>query len=117
MAEMSEAQIQEQIEAILVDAYGEDEQASAWEVAFQDEVQTPFEAMLLGVPVRVLGFQAGRAGNIQCQAARRDGQQKRWIGVEDLDAAGLPADFVRMRTLLRAWEGEEDGDEGDDGDA
>jgi len=114
---MSEAQIQEQIEAILVDAYGEDEQRSAWEVAFQDEVQTPFNATLLGVPVRVLGFQVGRSGNLQCQAARRDGEQKRWIGVEDLDTDGLPADFVRMRTLLRAWHGGEDGEEEDDGDA
>lgn len=41
---MSKKAMREEIEEILVDSYGEDEQAEAWEVAFQDEVAVPFKA-------------------------------------------------------------------------
>ena len=73
----------ERIEEILVDTYDEYEQASAWEVAFQDDVQTPFRASLFGVSVEVQGFQAGDDSALQCLAVGEG--RKRWVGVGDLD--------------------------------
>ena len=91
----------DRIEEILVDTYDEYEQLSAWEVAFQDEVQTPFRAALLGTPVEVQGFQAGDEGALQCLVVGKD--RKRWIGVQDLDPEGLPADFADLLGLYQAW--------------
>ena len=91
----------ERIEEILSDTYDEYEQLSAWEVTFQDEVETPFPAALLSVSVEVQGFQAGDNGALQCLIVGQG--QKRWIGVEDLDPKGLPDDFADILGLYQAW--------------
>jgi len=91
----------ERIEEILMDTYDEYEQSSAWEVAFQDDVQTPFQAALFGVPVEVQGFQAGDDGALQCLAVGES--RKRWVGVGDLDPEGLPDDFADILGLYQAW--------------
>lgn len=44
------------IEMITVDAYGEDEQLTAFHAVFESEVKTPAEATVLGHPVKVLEF-------------------------------------------------------------
>lgn len=99
---MSEAQSpRERIEEILTDAYGEYEQTCAWAVAFEDEVHTPFQATLFGASVEVQGFQVGDNDALQCLVAAKD--RKRWIGVEDLDPEGLPADFAEIFDIYRAW--------------
>lgn len=91
----------ERIEEILTDTYDEYEQLSAWEVTFQDEVQTPFSAALFGADVEVQGFQAGDNGALQCLAVGQG--QSRWIGLEDLDPKGLPDDFADILGLYQAW--------------
>lgn len=91
----------DRIEEILMDTYDEYEQASAWGVTFEDEVQTPFQATLFGVPVEVQGFQVGKNDTLQCLVVAED--RKRWVGVEDLDPEGLPADFADILGLYRAW--------------
>jgi hypothetical protein len=91
----------EEIEAILVDCYGEDEQWSAWEVAFTDGVTVPFEASLLGAPVEVQGFRTNNANVLQCLAVRE--QRQRWVGIEDLDEEGLPEDFRHLLRLYWTW--------------
>ena len=52
------------VEAILVDAYGDEEQYVAFLTVLQEETQLPAAATLLGAPVTVTGFdyteQAGR---------------------------------------------------------
>ncbi len=50
------SQMRDEIDEFLVDAYGEEEQMTAWEVAFSDEIEVPFSASLLGTPVTVDGF-------------------------------------------------------------
>ncbi len=97
----ADAEKRERIEEILVDTYDEYEQASAWEVAFQDDVQTPFRAALFGVSVEVQGFQAGDDGALQCLAVGEG--RKRWVGVGDLDPEALPDDFADLLGLYRAW--------------
>ncbi|MDR3706865.1 MAG: calcium-binding protein [Capsulimonadaceae bacterium] len=90
-----------EIEEILVDAYDEYEQAGAWEVAFEDGIEVPFSASLLGIDVKVTKFRVNDQNIVQCHVVR--GEKKRWIGVHDLDDEGLPADFVHIRSLYRAW--------------
>ncbi len=91
----------ERIEEILTDAYGEYEQTSAWGVAFEDEVQTPFPATIFGALIEVQGFQVGNNDTLQCLAVGKG--RKRWVGVEDLDPEGLPTDFADLLGLYRAW--------------
>ena len=96
--------IHDEIQDILVDCYGEEEEQSAWGVAFE-EVEVPFRASLLDIPVEVQGFRVSDAGAPQCLVVK-DGapqQKQRWVGVEDLDETGLPADFHHLLTLYQAW--------------
>jgi hypothetical protein len=95
------ASLREEIEAILVDCYGEDEQWSAWEVAFTDGVAVPFGASLLGAAVEVQGFRINNANILQCLVVRE--KCRRWLGIEDLDEEGLPEDFQHLLILYRTW--------------
>ena len=99
------ASLQEEIEAILVDCYGEEEERGAWEVAFTGGVAVRFHASLLGMPVEVQGFRINDAGVLQCLVIRE--KRQRWVGIEDLDEEGLPEDFQHVLKLYRAWAGGE----------
>ena len=94
-----------EIEEILVDTYSEDEAMAAWEVTFQDDISTPFEATLLGDPVAVTAFRLSRSQAIQCHVRREN--RERWVGVEDLDDESLPEDMRHVLGLYRYWSGEE----------
>ena len=95
------ASLEEEIDEILVDCYGEEEQMAGWEVAFTDGVEVPFSASLLGIPVTVQGFRVNNGNTLQCHVLREEKQ--RWVGVEDLDVEGFPADFRHLLKLYRAW--------------
>ncbi len=95
--------MREEIDAILVDSYGEQEQLSAWEVAFTDDVAVPFQATLLGMPIEVQGFRVNNANTLQCQVLRE--QKQRWVSAEDLDAESLPEDCRHLLELYCAWLG------------
>lgn len=94
------ASVREEIEEILVDCYGEHEEASAWEVAFTDGAQVPFGASLLGMPVEVRGFRISNANVLQCLVVRE--KHLRWVGVEGLDEEG-PEEFRHVLALYRMW--------------
>ena len=98
---MPKSNIEREIEKILEDCEDEEEELSAWEMAFQDNVETPFAALLLGVSLEVQDFRLGNAGNIQCQI--QAGDIERWISVEDLDETNLPDDFDHYLKLYQAW--------------
>lgn len=99
------ASVREEIEEILVDCYGEDEQMSAWGAAFEDDVAVPFSASLLGASVEVQGFRVNDASGVQCLVVREQPEKRtRWISVEDLDEDGGPEDFRHMLALFRAWQ-------------
>ena len=93
--------IRQEIQDILVDCYGPEEEASAWGVAFEDEVSVPATARMLGMPVEVRGFRVGDDNRIECLVARE--KQERWIGVVDLDEDGMPKDMAHMLGLHRVW--------------
>ena len=44
------------IEQIIVDAYGEDEQVWAFRQAFEDDVAVPCDAFVVGTPISVVKF-------------------------------------------------------------
>lgn len=97
------ASIRDEIDEILVDAYGEYEQMSSWEVAFTDGVEAPLSASLLGVPVEVRGFRISDNNTLQCLVVREKEERQRWIAVEELDEEKLPEDFAHLLSLYRAW--------------
>ena len=93
----------DEIEEILVDAYGEYEQMGSWEVAFTDGIELPFHASLLGVPVEVREFQVSDANVLQCLVVREPEKRQRWITVDELDQELLPEDCSHYLSLYRAW--------------
>jgi hypothetical protein len=95
--------IRDEIDEILVDAYGEYEQMAAWDCAFTEEVTVPFQASLLGMLVEVKEFRISDSNVLQCQAIREEEKRERWIAVEDLDDEKLPDEFGRLLALYRAW--------------
>jgi hypothetical protein len=110
--------LREEIEDILVDAYGEYEQMTAWEYAFTEAVTMPFQASFLGVSVEVIGFKISDSDVLQCLVAREQKQKQgnfrqqekqkqeklqRWILVEELDNEKLPEDFRHLLSLYRTW--------------
>jgi hypothetical protein len=97
------ASIRDEIDEILVDAYGEYEQMSAWDCAFSEGAQVPFRAWLLGMPVEVKAFGISDSNVLQCLVVREKEKRERWIGVEDLDEEKLPEEFGRLLGLYRAW--------------
>lgn len=56
MARLSPAALDDLIEEITTDAYGEDEQLRAFRQVFEDEVDLPAEGSVAGQPVQVLAF-------------------------------------------------------------
>jgi hypothetical protein len=87
------------IEAVTVDCYGEDEELGAFLQAFGEELTLPAEASVVGVPVELIAIEHG--GHVRCgliARCRRHGQ--------DYDVAA--ADVVLPRgskasTLLAAY--------------
>jgi hypothetical protein len=48
--------LNELVESITVDAYGTDEQSTAFLTVFEEEVDLPCPAQILGIDIEVLGF-------------------------------------------------------------
>jgi len=92
----------EEIEEILVDAYGEYEQTAAWEVTFMEAAPVPFRAVLLGMTIEVVGFRISKADTLQCEVVRQGKQ--RWLEIEALDDDGLPAEMQHLLSLYRVWQ-------------
>ena len=76
-APLAQAALNQLIEEITVDAYGEDEQLWAFRQAFDDNVALPTEGSVVGEPVLVIGFDydgnARRGLTAKCRGA--DGRE------------------------------------------
>jgi len=97
------ANIRDEIDEILVDAYGEYEQMAAWDCSFTEGVEVPFQASLLGMPVEVKEFRISDSNVLQCLVVREKEKRERWISVEDIDDEKLPEEFGRLLGLYRSW--------------
>jgi hypothetical protein len=78
------------VEAILVDAYGDDEQYAAFLTVLEEETRLPAAATLLGIPVTVTGFRytnPARGVVALCQGPQEAGE----VSLADL---AFPPDTV-----------------------
>lgn len=81
---MSSAALSELIESITVDAYGTDEQLTAFLAAFSEEVRVPCPATVLDLPVEVLAFEAEAEGDERRGLVARCGRTGGRTGVVPL---------------------------------
>jgi hypothetical protein len=101
---MNESELDQVIEIILLDAYGEDEEAVAWETVLEDVIAVPTQAELLGQTVSVtqIGSSSGRA-EVTARCQRRGTQGE--VALADLafppesEAAWLHAAYRRYLGL------------------
>lgn len=100
--------IDELIEGVLVDAYGEDEQLSSFRQAFGDTIRFPFRGQVVGADVEVIdvGYQGdGRRGLIA--VCRRAGELHT-VSLLDVSPAGpLPLETRDLIGAYRRWSGAE----------
>ena len=90
------------IEEALVDAYGEDEQHGAFLVMFEEHVQCPFTALVVGEEVEARGFDWEGAPQEIVAVCRRRGRNHR-VNVTALHfTAGRPVG-AEWLDAYRAW--------------
>jgi hypothetical protein len=99
------AALDQLIEQITLDANGEAEQIWAFRQAFEDDVCVPFEAMVIGEPVSVVGFEYDgnerRGATARCR--RADGREYVLAACEIAGPAGAQSE--RYLAAYRRWMG------------
>lgn len=99
------ANLDELIEEITVDAYGEDEQLWAFRQAFEDGIKVPCEATVVGVPVRVLKFDYdGNERRGLTATCRHDDGTKYVVAASEV-VASPSTPCGRYITAYRKWMG------------
>jgi hypothetical protein len=124
-AQKQVAELDDLIEEIIVDAYGEDEQLSSFCQVFEDEIGVPCDAFVIGEPVAVIAFDydGNERRGVTAKVRREDGAvhavaaadvvlpsgakgarclaaYRRWLGLEPfLKAAGAPAKRERRHKV------------------
>ncbi|MCL2424561.1 MAG: hypothetical protein FWD11_11835 [Micrococcales bacterium] len=82
------------IDDITVDTYGDAERASSFHTAFDDHVELPTEAQIIGVTVTVHEFDIGGDGTTLTARCSR-GTTEEWLSLVDLEfPADSPAAWV-----------------------
>lgn len=98
------AELDESIEAITVDCYGDDEELGAFLQAFEDELELPMNASVVGVPVEVVAMEYGgdvRRGIVA--RCRREGEDYE-VSLADVVLAE-PASAAALHAAFRRWLG------------
>ena len=75
----NEAELNDLIEQIVVDAYGDDEQLWAFRQVMEDEIRLPAEAFVVGEPVTVLeiDYDGNERRGLTVRCRREDGSEHR----------------------------------------
>jgi hypothetical protein len=96
-------EIDDVLEEILVDAYGDDEQLTAFEVAFQQSARFPFPARIVGTTVEVLkiDYDGDERGGLSA-VCRREGETYR-VSVADLRPGPSTVETTRLLAAYRRW--------------
>lgn len=79
---LSRAKLAQMIEEATVDAYGESEQVTGWFTMIEENLATPFETVVLGIPVEVERVDLDR--NAQIVAVCRRGRARQVLSILDL---------------------------------
>ena len=96
--QIGKRKLEEMIEEATVDCYDEGEQLSGWLTVIQDYLETPFETMILGVPVTVETVDLDRSDQIV--AVCRRGSERQTVPILDLP---LPKPFPEGAEWIEAY--------------
>ena len=97
----SKLRLEQLIEEATVDAHGDSEQRTAFLTVLQDNLDLPFEALVLGVPVRVERVDLTPADEIV--AICRRGTTRQAIPVLDLPLPSPPPAGAEWIEAYRRW--------------
>lgn len=100
-----QAAIDRLIEEITLDANGEDEQIWAFRQAFEDAVSVPFDALVIGEPVSVIGFDydGNERRGLTARCRRTDGSRHA-IAAWEIECP-VQAQAWRYLAAYRRWMG------------
>ena len=101
----NEAELNDLIEHILVDAYGDDEQLWAFRQVMEDEIRLPADAFVMGEPVTVLeiDYDGNERRGLTARCRREDGSEHRLAASDVMFPEGSKeADYV---AAYRMWLG------------
>lgn len=84
-----------------VDAYGESEQTTGWLTKLEEQLELPFETVVLGVRVSVVSIEE-RDGN-QIAAVCKRGKDKLAVGLTDLPLPSPRPDGADWIDAYRVW--------------
>lgn len=96
------------IEEVIVDAYGEDEQLSSFRQVFEDDGRFPFPATVVGTALEVTGVDYEGDERLGLLAlCRRDGKIYQVPLLDVLPAGPLSLTTARLLAAYRKWWGAE----------
>ena len=98
---ISKARLEAMIEQATVDAYGESEQITGWFTMIDENLATPFETTVLGVPVTVERLDLDRSEQIVAVCAR--GRSRQSLPILDLPLPTPPPDGAEWIEAYRHW--------------
>jgi tetratricopeptide (TPR) repeat protein len=97
--------LEDLLDEVLVDAYGESEQLTAFEQAFKDNGRFPFPASVVGVSVDVVKIEYdGDERHGLTARCRREGEMHR-ISLTDLVPGPVTLETSRLLAAYRKWQG------------
>jgi hypothetical protein len=101
VAKRSNAELDMLVERAVADAYGEDEQLSAFHVMIEDNLAVPFQTTVLGVEVTVTKIDLLPGSGIVAICTR--GKHRQAIGILDLPLPDPPPDGAEWIEAFRHW--------------
>ena len=97
----SKSRLERLIEEAIIDAYGDSEQRTAFLTVLQDNLDLPFETLVLGVPVRVERVDLSPADEIV--AICRRGTTRQAVPILDLPLPSPPPTGAEWIEAYRRW--------------
>jgi tetratricopeptide (TPR) repeat protein len=98
-------EIDQLLDEILVDAYGDSEQLSSFEIAFEESARFPFPARVVGAPVDVVKVEyEGDERRGLTAVCRRDGELHR-VSLTDLIPGPVTLETSDLLNAYRRWSG------------
>jgi len=97
-------EIDELIEQILVDAYGDDEQLWSFRQWFEDDASFPFTATVVGTDVRVVevDYDGDDRRGLTARVVR-DGEEHRVSLLDVIPARSIPTGTAKLLAAYRRW--------------
>jgi hypothetical protein len=94
-------QIDKLLQEIMVDAYGDAEQLTSFEVAFEDAARFPFPARLLGQQVDVIKVEFEGNERRGLTALCRHGEESHRVSLADLLPGAVTLEMARLLSAYR----------------